>query len=256
MRRIAVASQKGGVGKTTLVVNLACALAEQGARVLVVDLDPQANASGWLGLTVDGPGLLDVLRGNGHIADTVRTAATDARVDVIPASPWLATADAALAGEVGRETLLRSALAALPARRWEYLIADCPPALGLLSLSALVALREVVIPVETKGLALAGLASVLETIERVRARLNPELHASAIVACRFDGRTTLSRDVLAQLRERFGPLVLQTVIRENTRLAEAPSHQEPVIRYAPESHGAADFRALAREFAAMKGPHA
>lgn len=247
MRTVAVTNQKGGSGKTTTAVNLAAALAEQGVRVLVVDLDPQASASSWFGVRDDEHrGVLDVLAGNANLSDLARD--TDvAGVAVVPGSAWLTSTESALAGEVGRETLLRRALATLP-KRWSVVLCDCPPSLGLLSLSALVACREAFVPVETHVMALAGLAGLWQTVERVQERLNPELHVSGVLACRVDARTNLSREVVAKLRERFGSLVLDTVVRENVRLAEAPSYHQPITVYAPDSPGAADYRAVAGEF--------
>jgi chromosome partitioning protein len=250
MRTVAVSNQKGGSGKTTTAVNMAAALAETGARVLVLDLDAQASASAWFGQVDDSMGLLDVLTGSARLVDLVRPTSVPG-VSLIPASAWLIQADQTLAGEVGRETLLRAAVDTLPAADYDFLLVDCPPTLGLLSLSALVACREVLVPVEARVMALAGLVSLWQTVERVRLRLNPRLHVSAVLACRVDARTNLSRDVVAQLRERFGPLVLEPVIRENVRLAEAPSHAQPITVYAPDSAGAADYRAAARAFLAV-----
>lgn len=251
MRTVAVTNQKGGSGKTTTAVNLAAALAEQGTRVLVVDLDPQASASSWFGVRDDERrGVLDVLTGNAHLSDLASDTSV-AGVSLVPGSAWLTSAESALAGEVGRETLLRQALATLPAKRWSVVLCDCPPSLGLLSLSALVACREAFVPVEAHVMALAGLAGLWQTVERVQARLNPELHVSGVLACRVDARTNLSREVVSKLRERFGPLVLETVVRENVRLAEAPSYHQPITVYAPDSPGAADYRAVAREFLAL-----
>lgn len=248
MRTIAIANQKGGSAKTTTAVNLAAALAERRLRVCLVDLDPQGSASSWLGVPpAAGWGLLDALEGhNVHVEDLAHDTAV-ADLSVLPASPWLATAEKTIAGEVGAETLLRAALARSPRARWDVLILDCPPSLGFLTVSALVACRELLIPVEAHVMALAGLASLLQTVERIRERLNPALDVSAILACRVDTRTNLARDVVARLREKFGPLVMHTVIRESVRLAEAPSFGQPITVYAPTSTGAEDYRAAAGE---------
>jgi chromosome partitioning protein len=249
MRTIAIANQKGGSAKTTTAVNVAAALTELRQRVCLIDLDPQGSASSWLGVPLDGGrGLLDVVTGenNVHVADLAHDTAI-AGLSVVPASPWLSAAEKTSAGEVGAETLLRAAFTRLPRERWDWLIVDCPPTLGFLTVSALVACRELLVPVEAHVMALAGLAALLGSVERIRERLNPALTVSAIVACRVDGRTRLAHDVVARLRERFGPLVLQTVIRESVRLAEAPSYQQPITVYAPESAGSEDYRAAARE---------
>jgi chromosome partitioning protein len=247
MRTVAVANQKGGSGKTTTAVNLAAALGEQGHRVLLIDLDPQASASQWFSVQDDGRGLLDVFTRNTSLSSLTRNTSVEG-VDVVPGSPWLANVETVLAGEVGRETLLRHAIASLPPR-WAFVLCDCPPSLGLLSLSAFVACSEVFVPVEARTMALSGLAALWHTVERVQERLNPELRVSGLLACRVDVRTNLSRDVVTRLRERFGPLVFNTVIHENVRLAEAPSFA-PITVYAPASSGAADYRAAAAEFVA------
>lgn len=250
MRTIAVANQKGGSGKTTSVVNLAAAFAELRQRVLVVDLDPQGSASSWLGVSESGPGLLDVFTGGKvHVADLAHDTAI-ADVAIVPASPWLATVERAVAGEVGAETLLREAVRQLP-RRWDVLLVDCPPTLGFLTVSALVACRELLVAVEAHVMALAGLAALLQTVERVRERLNPQLKVAGVLACRVDARTRLAHDVVDRLRERFGPLVLQTVIPESVRLAEAPSFGQAITSYAPDSAGSLAYRAAAREL--LKG---
>ena len=251
MRTWAVTNQKGGAGKTTTAVNLAAALGEKGKRVLVVDLDPQASASAWLGVKDGGRGLLEVFTEKGYLSDLVHQ--TDAEgVDLVPSSTWLVGLERALAGEVGSETILRRAFERLPADRWDFVLVDCPPSLGLLAVAALVAVREVLVPVETTVMALGGLAALTQTVERVRDRLNPSLELSAILACRYQARRRLSVEVLESLRTHFGKTVLRSVVRENVRLAEAPSHHKPVTTYAPTSHGAEDYRAVAAELLRRK----
>lgn len=245
MRTLAFTNQKGGSAKTTSAVSLAAALAEKGQRVLVVDLDPQASASSWLGARDGGKGLLEVLTGNGSLSDLVAVSGVPG-VDVVPSSEWLAGAERALAGEVGAETILRKAMARLP-RRWDFVFVDCPPALGLLALSALVAVREAFVPVEASTMALGGLARLVRTLEQVRDRLNPDLRLAHILACRVDSRTNLSREVVEKLRERFGDLVLETTVRETVRLREAWSFSEPITVYDTRSTGAEDYRAVAGE---------
>jgi len=246
MKTWAVTNQKGGSGKTTSAVNLAAAAGELGRRVLVVDLDPQASASAWAGHAGrrTGPPRRSHRRGRLWRTSWVETPA--AGVDLIPSSAWLANVDRALAGEVGAELAFRDAVKALP-ERWDLVLVDCPPALGLLTVSALAAVREVVVPVETSAMALAGLAALLRTVERVRDRLNPGLAVRAVLPCRVDARTNLARDVVAHLRERFGSLVTETTIRESVRVREAWSFGQPVTTYDPRGAGAEDYRAAARE---------
>jgi len=245
VRTLAFVNQKGGVGKTTSAVNVAAALAEEGKKVLLLDLDPQGCASSWCGIRSDGKGLLEVLSGNGSLSDLVAVSAIPG-VDVVPASEWLSSADRALAGEVGAETILRKAVHRLP-KKWDFLIVDCPPALGLLVISSLVACREVFVPVEASTMALGGLARLVQTVEAVRERLNPELRLAHILAVRVDARTNLARDVVDRLRERFGDLVLQTVVRESVRFREAWSFQKPITTYDPKGTGAEDYRAVSHE---------
>jgi chromosome partitioning protein len=246
MRVIAIANQKGGVAKTTTTVNLAAALGEAKQKTLVLDLDPQANASSWLGISDGGKGIFDTLVNNVHLSDIVKPSVAP-NVDLVPASAWLASIEKALAGEVGTEMLLAKAINSLPKDRWAFLLIDCPPALGLLSISALVAAKEVLVPVETKVLPLAGLAQLSQTIERVKERLNADLVLSGVLGCRADNRTNLSKDVMEKLRGKFGEIVFTTVIRENVRLAEAPSFAKPITMYDPKGPGAKDYRAAAKE---------
>ena len=245
-RVVAFASQKGGSGKTSACVNLAAALGEKGRRVLVVDLDPQASASAWLGVKDGGRGLFDVLSGNGNLLDIVENT-TAPGVELVPASSWLVGLEKELAGVSGVDIILSRKLERLPAGRWDFLFLDCPPSLGLLAVSALVAAQEVLVPVEASVLALNGLAQLLHTVEVVRDRLNPGLAVSHILACRVDARTNLSGEVVDRLRDRFGGLVFRAVVRESVRMKEAPSFEKPITLYASTSSGAEDFRAVAAE---------
>lgn len=245
MKTLAVTNQKGGSGKTTTAVNLAAALGERGLRVLLVDLDPQASASAWLGVKDGGRGLLDVLTANVNLADIVQGTEAEG-VDVAPASAWLASAEKTMAGEPGAELVFSKALHRLPAS-WDYLLVDCPPALGLLTVSALAAVDEVLVPVELSPMALAGVARLVETVELVRARLNERLELAHLVACRVDTRTNLSRDIVAALRQRFGDKVLSAVVRETVRLREAWSYGQPITAYDTNGAGAEDYRAVAAE---------
>ena len=249
MHCFAITNQKGGCGKTTTAVNLAAALGEAKKRVLLIDLDPQASASSWLGVKDGGQGLYDVLVENAPLAQHVRPS-TAPGVDLVPSSSALIRAEKALAGEVGSEGVFRRALSQLP-DKWDYVLLDCPQ-MGLLPVSALVAANEVLVPVEASAMALAGVLSLSETVKRIRERLNPEVAISGILPCRVDARTNLCKEVIECLRGRFGGLVFSTVIRENIRLAEAPSHGKPITLYDTRSAGAEDHRALARELLARK----
>jgi chromosome partitioning protein len=250
MRSLAISNHKGGSGKTTTAVNLAGCLAERGRRVLLVDLDPQASASAWCGIHAPEHDISEVfLHGTGLAALVAKSSWLD--VDVLPASTGLAGLEKALASEVGSETLLRRALAReAAADAWDYVLIDCPPALGLLTINALAAVHEVLVPVEAHVLALGGLAQLLRALDVVRERLNPELTPPRIVACRVDSRTRHAQEVVEDLRRRFGDQVHTTAIRENVRLAECPSFAQPIICYDSRSAGAADYRALADEILA------
>ena len=246
MRTIAIVNQKGGSGKSTTAVNLGAALGKSKKSVLVVDLDPQMSTTSWYGVSVDDKGIFDVFVTNGNLDDIITN--TDVPgVSVAPASSWLVGVEKALATEVGTETILRRKIEQLPADQWDFVLLDCPPALGILTVNALTAAEEVIVPVEAHVMALAGLAQLWETVGVVRERLNAELAITGILACRVDARTRHALDVVEQLRDRFGNLVYNTIIRENVRLAECPSFGQPITEYAPNSAGAKDYRALARE---------
>ena len=245
MRRIIVANQKGGSGKTTTVVNLAAAFAELGHRVLVVDFDQQANASEWLGCTDGGRDLLEALTDNVNLTDIVRDTNVE-DVSLIPSSTWLASVERALANEPGAEMIFRSKLEKLP-KKWDLCLIDSPPALGVMTISALVACNHVLVPVEASALALRGLATLTKTVSKVAERLNPRLVIDGVLACRVDRRRNLATDVVAELRARLGAIVLDTEIRENVRLTEAPSFTQPITLYAPSSPGATDYRSAAAE---------
>ena len=251
MRVIAVANQKGGSSKNTVSVNLASGLAEQGKRTLLIDIDPQANASQWFGIHDNGRGLLDVFVDNGNLIDIIHK--TPFGVDVAPSSTWMIQAERLLLGEVGAETILRRKLEALPHGKWDYVLIDCPPNLGILVINALVAAKEVIVPVLAQILSVVGLSQLLETLEVVKDRINPKVAISGIVACRFDARTRHSQDVMKILKDRFGNLVYNSIIRENIRIAEAPSFSQPVSVYDPHSRGTSDFRELAKEIIAQEG---
>jgi chromosome partitioning protein len=249
-RIIALANHKGGTAKTTTAVNLAACLAAADRRILLIDLDPQGNASSWLG--VDSELGIDAVLTNGEALDTQIVPAAVAGVSVIAASSGLAATERALAGERGAETLLRRQAAQGKLEAWHYVILDTSPALGLLTINALAAAHEVLIPVEAHVLALSGVAQIINTITLVQQRFNPELALTGFVICRFDPRTRHSVEVRESLTAKFPGKVLTTVIRENVRLAEAPSFGVPVSVYAPRSSGAADYHALAAEIIGME----
>ncbi|MEO7664763.1 MAG: AAA family ATPase [Candidatus Limnocylindrales bacterium] len=244
MRTIAVAHHKGGTAKTTTTVNLASALAESGHRVLVIDMDPQGSASVWLGVRDAPTSVIDAIRGERPLTELVYET-TAPGVQLVPASPGLSVSgpDAESATALG----FIQAMEALPPL-WDFVLVDCPPSLGYLGVAPLAVCGEVLVPVEAHVLALVGLSSLLETISRARQRLNPDLRITGVLACRVT-RTTHSRLVVDRLAHRFPETMLRTQIRENVRLAEAPGAQMPVTTYAPDSHGAEDYRALAAELA-------
>lgn len=258
MRSIAVINQKGGVGKTTTAVNLAAALAREGKRVCVIDLDPQAHASLHLGLSVvnDQPSVYDILCGDTTLADA-RCWIND-NLAVVPSNLDLAAAEMELAGEVGREVILRDKLEVDP-EKFDFLILDCPPSLGVLTLNALTAVKEVFLPLQPHFLALHGLSKLLKTIEVVAKRLNPTLHLSGVVLCMYESGTRLAAEVTRDVDEFLelqsqqqgvwaGAQFFNTRIRRNIRLAEAPSFGQSIFDYSPNSNGAEDYQQLAREF--------
>jgi chromosome partitioning protein len=249
MTRIyALANQKGGVGKTTTAINLAAYLAAAGQRVLLVDLDPQANATSSLGVDksrVEG-GVYAVLIGGAPLGDNVLHS-PELRMAFLPASPALAGAEVELVGVLARESQLRRALGDLDAL-YDYVLIDCPPSLGLLTLNGLVAARSgVIIPVQCEYLALEGLGQLTHTLGRVRAALNPQLVVRGLVLTMYDGRTSLAQQVVAEVRRHFPGKVFEAIIPRSVRLAEAPSHGRPILAYAPRSPGGLAYQALAEE---------
>jgi chromosome partitioning protein len=252
VRSIALVNQKGGVGKTTTTVNLAAALAEAGRRVLVIDLDPQHSASTWYAATGQGRGAFDLFNEPAaDIAGLIRETATEG-VSIIPSSPFMYNVERALAGEPGAEQSLRLRLKQLPSGRFDYVLIDCPPSLGLLTVNALTAVREVFVPVESHVLGLHGLEKLVQTVGVIRERLNENLRITGIVACRVKSQTRHAQEVMEHIRERFPETFFQTTIRENVRLTECPSQGVPITQYAPTSNGAEDYRKLAQEVMAQE----
>lgn len=261
MRTIAVMNQKGGVGKTTTAVNVSAALAASGAKVALIDLDPQAHASLHFGVTFETefPSVYDVLV-NDEPLSAVRRQISE-NLWLVPAHLDLAAADFELASVFGREMILRDKIAA-DDMEFDYIIVDCPPSLGVLTLNALSAVEEVFIPLQPHFLALHGLSKLLQTVELVSKRLNPKLRVSGVVLCMFESRATLAKEVAGDVRAFFekrgddstwsDAVVFETCIRRNVRLAEAPSFGQSIFDYDPRSNGAEDYGALVKEIVAMR----
>jgi chromosome partitioning protein len=242
---IALINQKGGVGKTTVTMNLGAGLAQHGCRVLMIDLDPQANLTYSLGISAHelDASVHDLLKGDVPVSDILIDRAD--RLQLLPSSLELSGAEMELSSVAGREFLLREALESFSEP--DYILIDCPPSLGLLTINALTSAQKIYVPVQTEFLALQGMSTLIQTIEVVQRRLNRDLRLSGIIATRYDGRKNLNREVVERIGEHFGDKVFKTLIRENVSLAESPSYGQTIFEYKPGSRGAADFLMLCKE---------
>jgi chromosome partitioning protein len=251
-RLLTIANQKGGVGKTTTAVNLAAALAIQGLKTLVIDLDPQGNASTALGIADRHSGMpssYEVLLGEIPLRAAIRQSPHSERLFCVPATIDLAGAEIELVSMVARENRLRTALADLEHCDFDYVFIDCPPSLGLLTINALVAAPEVLIPIQCEYYALEGVSQLMNNIEMVKAHLNPQLEVTTVVLTMYDGRTKLADQVAAEVRRYFGRKVLRTVIPRSVKVSEAPGYSMTIIDYDPGSRGAMSYLDASRELA-------
>jgi chromosome partitioning protein len=253
-RVIAIANQKGGVGKTTTAINLGASLAVAERRTLIIDLDPQANATSGLGLDrkADTPNIYDVLIGARPLSGSIQTGVHFPLLDLVPSTRDLVGAEIEMVGMLSRETVLRRAMETVRGA-YDFVLIDCPPSLGLLTLNTLTAADSVLIPIQCEFYALEGLSQLLNTIRLVQRALNPGLKIEGVLLTMFDQRLNLSNQVAEEAKEYFGSKVFQTSIPRNVRLAEAPSFGEPIIHYDVLSKGAQSYLALAKEILTGQG---
>ena len=247
MRTIALINQKGGVGKTTTAVNLGACLATLGKSVVLIDLDPQGNSSSWLNVNIYEleKSMFNVFHDNMPVSEILIDTSVE-NMWIAPSNVTLAAIERTLANKLENDTILKKSISPL-LKHYDYIILDCPPSLGLLTVNALSAVREVFIPLETKVLALNGLVTLVNTVNLVKNRLNPFLEVTGIIACMFDIRTSLSNKVVEKIRDKFHDKLFKSIIRESTQLAECPISGQPITQYAPYSRGTQDYMALARE---------
>jgi chromosome partitioning protein len=245
---LAIANQKGGVGKTTTAINLAAALAMRGKPTLLIDLDPQGNSSmSYIDVRTAEKSMYDVfVDATIHLEDVIVPATAPANLSIAPARIALAKLESRMVGELDAPFKLKDELAALNGR-FTHVVIDCPPALGLLTVNALVASSHLLIPIQSSYFALEGTDDLLETIEKVRQRPNPELQILGVVITMHDKRTALARDIQDQIRKVFGDKVFRTVISKSVRLEESPAYRESIFTFAPESSGAAEYYSLCEE---------
>jgi chromosome partitioning protein len=242
MRKIALVNQKGGVGKTTTAVNLSDALSRLDRRVLLIDLDPQSNATISLGIPPSDQKNTTYAILNGEPPNPIEISPN---LHLIPSTIDLAGAESELAVEIGRETILRDAMSQVSG--YDFIILDCSPSLGLLSINALAYVQEIMVPLQCEFLALHGISLLTRTVDLVKRRLNPSLEITGVIPCMYDIRKGLARETVEEIQKYFKGKVFKTRIRSNVRLAEAPSHGLTIFEYAPDSNGAEDYTALARE---------
>ena len=244
-KTIAFTNQKGGVGKTTSTINVGAGLCREGKKVLLVDLDPQANLTYSLRMSSKrlDSSIYDVMKGQAQPQDTI---ISHNGFDVLPSSIDLSGAEMEFANEPARENILKTKLDPLY-EKYDYILVDCPPNLGLLTLNAFTAVNEIFIVLQSEYLALHGLSKLMDVIQVVKERLNPEIEITGIICTLFDSRKNLNKEVVDHIQDYFGDKVFDTLIRDNVALAEAPSHHKTIFEYDPDSYGAEDYEALAKE---------